>query len=67
MATGTMLFFKAEAGRGYVRDDADGAEYFVHASHCPAGTTLQNGDRISFEVRADPRSGRLQAVNVSLL
>jgi CspA family cold shock protein len=67
--TGSLKFFKPDAGYGFISNDANG-EDFLHASELRlAGIdphTLQGGERFSYEV-APGRNGKTQAVNVTSL
>ena len=64
MPTGTVKWFDAERGFGFLATD-DGEEVFLHASALPAGTTVKPGARVEFGV-ADGRKGK-QALSVSVL
>lgn len=34
LRTGTVKFFKADSGYGFIIDDTDGKDYFVHFKNC---------------------------------
>lgn len=63
MPTGTVKWFNAEKGFGFIRQE-DGEEIFVHYSSINAQgfKSLDEGQRVSFEVTTG-RKG-LQASNV---
>ena len=62
---GTMKFFNANKGFGFVSDD-EGNDYFVHATEVqPEGTMLNEGDKVEFEPSENER-GKL-AKNVKLV
>jgi CspA family cold shock protein len=68
MATGTVKWFNATKGFGFIQPDAGGADVFVHISAVErAGlSTLVEGQKINFEIEQDRRSGTSCAVSVCL-
>ena len=66
MATGTVKWFNAEKGYGFIQPDDGGKDVFVHISAVEqAGMrNLQEGQKINFEVVADRRSGKSAASNL---
>ena len=66
MATGTVKFFNAQKGYGFIVQDAGGPDVFVHISAVErAGMrTLVEGQKVSFDVEADRRSGKSAAANL---
>ena len=66
MASGTVKFFNSAKGFGFIAPDEGGADVFVHASAVEqAGLrTLNEGDRVTFEVEEDRRSGKLAATDL---
>jgi len=65
MPVGTVKFFNADKGYGFIKPDDGGNDSFVHISAVErAGmATLQQDQRLSYEVEAD-RRGKLSAVNL---
>jgi CspA family cold shock protein len=63
MATGTVKWFNATKGYGFIQPDAGGADVFVHISAVErAGmSTLTDGQKISFEIEQDRRTGKSAA------
>ena len=61
--TGTVKFFNATKGFGFISPDAGGEDAFVHISAVErAGmATLNDGQRIGFELERDKRSGKMSA------
>ncbi len=49
MVEGTVKFFNEMKHFGFIAGD-DGKEYFVHVSGLKEGTTIREGDKVSFEV-----------------
>jgi CspA family cold shock protein len=66
MATGTVKFFNAQKGFGFIVQDGGGPDVFVHISAVErAGMhNLNEGQKVSFDVQADPRSGKSAAANL---
>ena len=66
MAQGSVKWFNAQKGWGFITTD-DGEDVFVHYSSIDGGgfKTLQQGDRVEFEVSNGPKG--LQAANVARL
>jgi CspA family cold shock protein len=65
-ATGTVKFFNAMKGFGFIQRDDGQPDAFVHISAVErAGMpTLNEGDRLEFELEVD-RRGKYAAVNLS--
>ncbi|MBN8940356.1 MAG: cold-shock protein [Rhizobiales bacterium] len=63
MATGTVKWFNSQKGYGFIQPDAGGPDVFVHISAVErAGLYgLNEGQKISFEVVADRRTGKSSA------
>ena len=65
--TGTVKWFNAEKGYGFISNDEGGDDVFVHFSAIQ-GTgyrSLNEGQKVSYEVEQDPKNtGKLRAVNV---
>jgi CspA family cold shock protein len=66
MATGTVKFFNAQKGFGFIVQDNGGPDVFVHISAVErAGMhNLNEGQKLSFDVQADQRSGKSAAANL---
>jgi CspA family cold shock protein len=66
MATGTVKWFNSQKGYGFIQPDDGGKDVFVHISAVErAGLShLNEGQKISFEMKADPRSGKSNADNL---
>lgn len=66
MATGTVKWFNAEKGYGFIAPDNGGPDAFVHISAVErAGLgTLREGQKVEFDLVADRRSGKMAADNL---
>jgi CspA family cold shock protein len=63
MAVGTVKWFNATKGFGFIQPDEGGADVFVHISAVErAGLgSLNEGQKVSFELERDKRSGKMSA------
>ncbi len=66
---GTVKFFNAEKGYGFVTPDEGGADVFVHVSAVERSGlgTLDKGQKVSFETEPDKRGKGPKAVNLQPL
>jgi CspA family cold shock protein len=66
MNTGTVKWFNSQKGFGFIQPDNGGPDVFVHISAVErAGmSTLNEGQKISYEVLADRRTGKSAAGNL---
>ena len=66
MATGTVKWYNETKGYGFIQLDHGGKDVFVHASALErAGMRgLVEGQKISYEVEADRRTGKESATNL---
>ena len=66
MPTGTVKFFNSTKGFGFIAPDDGGTDVFVHISAVErAGMrTIVEGQKLSFEVVKDNRSGKSAAENL---
>jgi CspA family cold shock protein len=66
MAQGTVKFFNGQKGFGFIVQDNGGPDVFVHVSAVErAGMTgLVEGQKISFDIEADSRTGKSNAANL---
>lgn len=66
MATGTVKFFNAQRGFGFIQQDAGGPDVFVHVSAVErAGmSSLAEGQKLSFDVEIDRKNGKSAATNL---
>ena len=66
MATGTVKFFNATKGFGFISPEGGGKDVFVHVSAVEkAGMRgLNEGQRVSFEIQPDAKGSK--AVNLQV-
>jgi cold shock protein len=66
MATGAVKWFNETKGYGFIQPDNGGKDVFVHISAVErAGLRgLAEGQKISYEVEQDRRSGKESAANL---
>ncbi|MFK4512479.1 cold-shock protein [Bradyrhizobium daqingense] len=66
MSMGTVKWFNSTKGFGFIQPDDGGKDVFVHISAVErAGLgTLQEGQKVSYEIVADRRSGKSAADNL---
>jgi len=63
MATGTVKWFNSTKGFGFIQPDNGDADVFVHISAVErAGMrTIVEGQKLSFELERDRKSGKMSA------
>ena len=66
MTTGTVKFFNATKGFGFIQPDDGGNDAFVHISAVErAGLrTLVEGQKVTYDLVQDRRSGKVAADNL---
>jgi CspA family cold shock protein len=69
MGTGTVKWFNATKGYGFIQPEDGGKDVFVHISAVErAGLRgLNEGQRVSYELERDKRSGKESAGNLQSL
>lgn len=69
MATGTVKWFNAQKGFGFISPDNGGSDAFVHISAVErAGlSSLDEGQKVEFELVADRKSGKMAADSLRLV
>lgn len=68
MATGTVKWYNEQKGYGFIQPDAGGKDVFVHVTAVQrAGlNSLADGQKVTYELETDRRTGRESAVNLQL-
>ena len=61
--TGTVKFFNAVKGFGFISEDNTGTEYFVHITGCV--DSINENDAVKFDVKEGQRGP--SAINVELI
>jgi CspA family cold shock protein len=66
MPTGTVKFFNADKGFGFIVVDGGGPDIFVHISEVERSgmNTLREGQKVSFDSKMDPKKGKANAANL---
>ena len=70
MNSGTVKWFNAEKGYGFISNDEGGDDVFVHFSSIMVDgfKTLNEGQKVTFDVEADPKNNsKMRAVNVQVV
>ena len=68
MTTGTVKFFNATRGFGFIQPEDGGKDVFVHVTAVQKSgiTPLEEGQKLSFETEEDRRGRGHQAVNLQV-
>lgn len=69
MTTGTVKWFNAQKGFGFIQPDDGGSDAFVHISALErAGLSdLREGQKVGFELVSDRKSGKPAAESLKVL
>jgi len=64
--TGTVKWFNDQKGYGFIQPDNGSEDVFVHISAVErAGMrTLQEGQKIAYDLQEDPKKGKTSAANL---
>lgn len=64
MATGTVKWFNADKGFGFIQPDDGGTDVFVHFSAIQAAgfKELQEGDKVEYQVTQGPKGPQAEQV-----
>ena len=69
MNNGTVKWFNAQKGYGFITNESTGEDVFVHFSAIVSDgyKTLEEGQKVTFDIEQDPKnSSKLRAANVVL-
>ena len=66
MAIGTVKWFNAQKGYGFIQPEDGSQDVFVHISAVERSGigNPHEGQRLEFEIERDPRRGKTSAVNL---
>ena len=66
MAIGTVKWFNSTKGFGFIQPEDGSKDVFVHISDVERSgmSTLNEGQRVSFDVARDPKNGKSSASNL---
>jgi len=69
MATGTVKWFNAQKGFGFIAPEDGGSDAFVHISAVERSGlgSLNEGQKVGYELVADRRSGKMSAENLKVI
>jgi cold shock protein len=64
MASGSVKWFNGEKGFGFIEQDGDGPDVFVHYSEIQGSgfKSLDEGQRVEFEIGQGPKGPQAQSV-----
>jgi len=67
MTTGTVKFYNANKGFGFISPEDGGKDVFVHATALEAAglRSLEEGQRVTFDVQPDARAQKRQILKPS--
>ncbi len=66
MTKGTVKWFNATKGYGFIEPEQGGNDVFVHISAVERSglSSLKDGQKISYEIQIDERRGKSSAINL---
>ena len=67
MSTGKIKMFNDDKGFGFIKPDDGGVDVFFHVSALREGDDISVGKAVTFEIGADPKSGKTKATSVDLV
>jgi cold shock protein len=69
MATGTVKWFNAQKGFGFIKPDDGGQDVFVHISAVERSglNGLNDNQKVSYELVSDRRTGKMTADQLKLM
>ena len=68
MTTGTVKWFNTQKGFGFIQPDDGGKDAFVHISAVERSglSDLREGQKLSYDLVSDSRSGKMSADNLKV-
>ena len=69
MPNGTVKWFNTAKGFGFIQPDSGGPDVFVHISAVERSglSTLNEGQKVSYEEERDPKRGKTSAASIKAL
>ena len=66
---GTVKWFNAQKGYGFITSEESGEDVFVHFSAINADgfKSLEEGQKVTFETESDASNGKIRATNVTVV
>ncbi len=69
MNNGTVKWFNADKGYGFISNDEGGEDVFVHFSAIQSDgyKSLEEGQKVTYDTETDSHNGKLRAANVRVV
>ena len=64
METGTVKFFNPKKGYGFIAIDNSDKDIFLHKTRISLGVTVNNGDKVAFEIIQGPKGPNAKITRV---
>lgn len=66
---GKVKWFNDEKGYGFIEPDDGGTDVFVHVNQLRKSkiSGLKEGQQVAYDEERDPKKGKTQATNISIL
>jgi cold shock protein len=55
METGIVKFFSSQKGYGFIAIEGSEKDIFLHKTGIPLGVTINNGDKVAFDIIQGPK------------
>ena len=64
METGIVKFFSPQKGYGFIAIEGSEKDIFLHKTGIPLGVTINNGDKVAFEIIQGPKGASANITRV---